>query len=176
MDKERWMANRSAIGPRGRCAVAIFVGLLTVALSAGCGAKSRPEIKGKLPLFPVTGKLMLDSQPMAGATILFHPTQEFPAGAAKQRPRAMVDTDGTFHVSTYANDDGAPAGEYKVTVSWKGDLTGITSEQAGDLPEKAPMVVQEASSSRLRIKVKEAENSLPTWDLTELEPHASNTP
>jgi hypothetical protein len=170
------MASQSAFGPRGRCAVALFVGLLTVALSAGCGGKSRPEMKGKLPLFPVTGKLMLDGQPMAGATILFFPTTAFPAGAAKQRPRAIVDTDGTFHVSTYANDDGAPAGDYKVTVSWKGDLTGVTSEQAGDLPEKAPTTVQEANSTRLRMKVTETENVLPAWDLTELERHASNTP
>jgi hypothetical protein len=170
------MASQSAFGPRGRCAVALFVGLLTVALSAGCGGKGRPEMKGKLPLFPVTGKLMLDGQPMVGATILFYPTTAFPAGAAKQRPRATVDTDGTFHVSTYANDDGAPAGDYKVTVSWKGDLTGITSEQAGDLPEMAPTTVQGANSTRLRMKVTEAENVLPTWDLTELERHASNTP
>jgi hypothetical protein len=170
------MASESAFGSRGRCAAALFVGLLTVALSAGCGAKSRPEPKGKLPLFPVTGKLLLDGQPMVGATIIFNPTTAFPPGAPKQRPRAMVDADGTFHVSTYANNDGAPAGEYKVTVSWKGDLTGVTSEQAGDLPEKAPLTVQEASSSRLRIKVTEAENTLPTWELSELERHASNNP
>jgi hypothetical protein len=170
------MAIRSAIGPRSRCAVAVCIGILTVAISAGCGGKSRPEIKGKLPLFPVTGKLMMDGQPMVGATILFNPSQEFPPGAAKQRPRATADADGSFQVSTYTNQDGAPAGDYKVTISWKGDQEGVTSEQQGDLPEKAPETVQDARWSKLRVKVKEEENTLPTWDLSQLQRQASNTP
>lgn len=163
----------SAIEPRGRCAVAFCVGLLTVAFSSGCG-KSRPEIKGKLPLFPVKGKVIMDGQPLAGATILFYPTKQFPAGAAPQRPRATVEDDGRFQVSTYGNKDGAPAGAYKVTISWKGNVEGATSEEQFDLPEKAPESVLEAGRSKLRVNIKEEENSLETWDLTERQ--ASNTP
>jgi hypothetical protein len=167
------MAISCAFGRRGRCTLVVCVALLTASLSVGCG-KSRPEIKGKLPLFPVKGKAMMDGQPMSGATVLFYPTQEFPKGSAQQRPRAVVEDDGTFQVSTYANNDGAPAGEYKVTISWKGDTQGLNNEQQSDLPEKAPETVQHSRSSKLRVEVKNGDNSLPTWDLTERQ--ASNTP
>ncbi|HEX4069989.1 MAG TPA: hypothetical protein VHX68_02425 [Planctomycetaceae bacterium] len=167
------MAISCAIGRRGRCTFVVCVALVTASLSVGCG-KSRPEIKGKLPVFPVKGKVMMDGQPMAGATVLFYPTQEFPKGAAQQRPRAVVEDDGTFQVSTYGTNDGAPAGEYKVTVSWKGDTEGLTSEQLQELPEKAPETVQHSRSSKLRVEVKNGDNPLPTWDLTERQ--ASNTP
>jgi hypothetical protein len=175
MDKERRMASRSAIGRRSRRAVAVCVGLLTMAVVVGCGKSGQREIKGKLPVFPVKGKLMMDSKPMAGATIIFYPTHLFPPGASTQRPRATVDTDGNFRVSTYTNDDGAPAGDYKATVSWKGDQEGVPSEDRAELPEKAPQSVQYVRSSKLRIKVTEGDNMLPTWDLAELEPQASNT-
>ena len=168
------MTNRTATRICRRWAAAISVGVLMMSLSAGCG-KAKPGIKGKLPLFPVAGKLIMDGQPMAGATLLFHPTNDFPTGSASQRPRAIVGEDGTFQVSTYANDDGAPAGEYRVTVSWKADTDGTTSEQQQDLPEMAPRTVQNPRQSHLRVKIKQGENKLPTWDLTE-EHQASNTP
>jgi hypothetical protein len=167
------MASSCAIGRRGRCTFVVCIGLLATSLSAGCG-KSRPEIKGKMPVFPVKGKVMIDGQPMAGATVLFYPTQDFPKGSAQQRPRAVAGDDGTFQVSTYDNNDGAPAGEYRVTISWKGDTQGLNNEQQADLPEKAPETVLHARTSKLRVEVKNGDNSLPAWDLTERQ--ASNTP
>jgi hypothetical protein len=167
------MVISCAIGRRGRCTFVIFLGLLIASLAVGCG-KSRPAIKGKMPVFPVKGKVIMDGQPMAGATIIFSPTQDFPQGSAQQRPHAVVGDDGTFQVSTYDINDGAPAGEYKVTISWKGDTQGLNSEQRSELPEKAPETVQHERSSKLRVQVKNADNSLPEWDLTERQ--ASNTP
>jgi hypothetical protein len=168
------MAIQCAICRRGRWTFVVCLGLLTASLSAGCGGKSRPAIKGKLPLFPVKGKVVMDGQPLAGATLIFYATSDMPRGAAPQRPRAVVEDDGTFQVSTYDNDDGAPAGQYKVTVSWKGATKGLNNEQIADLPEKAPESVQKPRSSKLRVEVKEGDNSIPTWDLTERQ--ASNTP
>jgi hypothetical protein len=169
------MARRIAVGPRGPRAAIVFVGLLTVTLAASCG-KSRPEIKGKLPLFPVTGKVTMNGQPMPGAIVLLHPIFEFPASAAPQRPRAKAEDNGTFKLSTYANQDGAPAGKYYVTVSWKESEEGVTSEQLADLPEKAPESFQNPKTSGLIVQVKEGENTLPTWDLAEFARQASNNP
>lgn len=158
-----------------QCLLAGFIGVLTLTLGVGCG-KGPPPIKGKLPVFPVKGRLLMDGQPMAAATIIFNPVRKYPKGAALQRPRAVVDADGNFQVSTYDNDDGAPAGDYKVTLSWKGPLEGVNSEQKDELPEKVPQMFQEARRSLLRVQIKEGENTLPTWDLAQFESHASNTP
>jgi hypothetical protein len=169
------MAGRGVIVLRGRCALGVFVGLLTVTLSVGCG-KGPPKIKGKLPVFPVAGKLLMDGKPMVNATIILNPVRKWPDGTAPQRPRAFAGDDGSFKVSTYSNDDGAPAGDYKVTISWKGDVTDVTSEQQASLPEKVPEAYQSARNSRIRIKVKEEDNTLPTWDIAQLDSHVSNSP
>jgi hypothetical protein len=170
------MRARNVNGSHRRCAATAWIGVLAVTLSAGC-SKGPPPIKGtKLSLYPVTGKLLMDGQPMTRATIIFHPIKEWPKGTATSRPRAVVDKDGTFKVSTYANADGAPAGDYKVTISWKGEGKGLSGEQLDDEPEKAPEIFQEPKRSKIRVKIKEGDNTLPTWDLSKFESRASNSP
>ena len=48
--------------------------------------------------------------------MVFHPAKPLPAGVGK--PRATVQADGTFKLGTYDGADGAPEGDYKVTVEW----------------------------------------------------------
>lgn len=77
---------------------------------SACGGKSRK------PTYPVTGKVVFGQTPAARATLVFHPV----AGDEPDvpRPRATVNDDGTFKVTTYDTGDGAPEGEYRVTVEW----------------------------------------------------------
>jgi hypothetical protein len=65
-------------------------------------------------LYPVRGKVLFEGQPARGATLVLHPLGN--SGANAIMPRAFVDRDGGFEVFTYAAGDGAPAGEYAVTV------------------------------------------------------------
>src|SRR5437870_521007 len=74
---------------------------------AGC-SKSGPT------LYPVRGKILFEGQPVRGATLVLHPLGNSDPNAIK--PRAFVDREGAFEVFTYAAGDGAPAGEYAVTV------------------------------------------------------------
>ena len=74
---------------------------------AGC-SRSGPA------LYPVRGKVLFEGQPARGATLVLHPLGN--SGANAIEPRAFVDRDGGFEVFTYAAGDGAPAGEYAVTV------------------------------------------------------------
>lgn len=166
------MARRWAMGRTGRSAVVLFVGILTVTFVAACGTK-KLEIKGKLPVFPVKGKVTMDGQPISGATLYFFPVSKFPPKAAQLQPHAKTEEDGSFQVSTYDSFDGAPAGEYRVTVSWKGSLEGVTFEQQADLSEKVPARYQDPRRSRLKIKVEEAENTIPDWNLAASENQAS---
>src|SRR5262249_13827201 len=81
--------------------------------------------------------------------------------------------DGTFRVSTYGLEDGAPAGKYRVTVSWKGPAIGPSGEvgvvgDEDDRPEKAPTAFRNPNFSRLKVDVTEGENSLAPWDLASL--------
>jgi hypothetical protein len=101
-------ANRSfpAIGT-------MLFGLAASALLAGCSRSGPPRV----PTHVAKGSISYQGQPIAGAFLVLHPKE----GVRPDVPtaRAQVSPDGTFAVSTYDQADGAPAGEYVVTVEWK---------------------------------------------------------
>jgi len=57
-----------------------------------------------------------DRMPASGAVVVFHPTA--PASGEGPRPTARVGEDGKFALTTYVKDDGAPAGDYAITIEW----------------------------------------------------------
>jgi hypothetical protein len=58
--------------------------------------------------------VLLDGKPLAGGIVILHPLEDVELGDAK--PRALVDADGWFKVYTFRTDDGAPAGQYAVSI------------------------------------------------------------
>lgn len=89
-----------------RVAVAAFLALLV------CSCNS-----GRKPVYPVRGQV-LDSQnrPAIGALVVFHPVDG--DDPATPKPVAHVDEKGGFALTTHTKGDGAPAGEYSVTITW----------------------------------------------------------
>jgi hypothetical protein len=57
--------------------------------------------------------------PPAGALVVFHPVSADREKQVGGKPFAKVKEDGTFTLTTYTEDDGAPEGEYGVTVDWR---------------------------------------------------------
>src|SRR5262245_12192918 len=88
----------------------LLLGLSLALLSSlSCGS-------GKRKLYPVRGKVLCDGQPTDGALITLRAldaSQPF-----DKLPSARVKADGTFAIGTYDPEDGAPPGEYKVSIFW----------------------------------------------------------
>src|SRR6186713_708922 len=79
--------------------------VLGVALAlAGCGSN------GRLPVYPVSGKLTINGVPAKGCVVTFVPAE--PALAGVVLPTGKVDESGKFELTTYETGDGAPAGDY----------------------------------------------------------------
>lgn len=77
-------------------------------LFVGCGPR--------LPVtHPVSGRLTLDGQPLANATIIFDPKSERPI-AQRHAGRTRSHADGTYTLSTFREGDGAAVGRYAVAV------------------------------------------------------------
>ncbi|HEX5102954.1 MAG TPA: hypothetical protein VFV87_04040 [Pirellulaceae bacterium] len=90
----------------------LLIGLLHV---SGCGSGGPP----RKTCFPVRGQLFVADQPADGAMIYFQPQDGSPPEEwTSGYPRARVAADGSFEVSTYADRDGAPAGDYVLLVQW----------------------------------------------------------
>src|SRR5205809_954396 len=59
------------------------------------------------------------TKPAEGALVILRPQQDAnPDDWSAGFPRANVGADGKFEVGTYGDNDGAPAGDYIVLVSW----------------------------------------------------------
>jgi hypothetical protein len=104
-----------------------LVSLLPLVVLMGCGG-------GKPPTQPVTGKVMFKkTTPAAGALVVFHPTDYSVEKQLGGKPFGTVKEDGTFTLTSFEADDGAPAGEYGVTIQWqkKGKNTGFALGDGG---------------------------------------------
>jgi hypothetical protein len=137
----------------------VAVGLITLGAFCfvGCG-------DGKVRRYPVNGVVSIDGKPTQGVMVLF-----FPQGGSEEfqriRPMGITVADGKFALNTFGNNDGVPAGQYKVLFTWpaqsKGPSRDGTIQMGPDQfkgkhnnPETAPTV-----------EVKSGTNDLPPFDL-----------
>jgi hypothetical protein len=144
---------------------------LIIGWCIGCGYNSQHGyIKHDEELFPVSGRVMFEGQPAKNATVIFHRKRGATDSATKTsaanaplNPRGECNEQGEFEIFTYALDDGAPAGEYQVTVSWR-DPEGQGREE--NYPELLPRHFQDPASSGLIATVTADEsNDLPPFEL-----------
>jgi hypothetical protein len=88
------------------------VGLLAVT-AAGCGGRG-----DRLPVYRAGGAVTVGGRPAAGVLVLLHPADGTPAAAARVIPSATTGGDGAFQLTSFDQGDGAPAGDYAVTLAW----------------------------------------------------------
>ncbi len=79
-------------------------------VASGCGSKhgDRPAVH------PVSGKLLIAGVPAAKAKVVLYPVSG--QGLSDVRPHATVEADGAYHLTTFATRDGAPVGNFALTV------------------------------------------------------------
>jgi hypothetical protein len=87
------------------CALVVVGGLIYYLFLA-------PSGPSRLAVYSTEGIVQHKGQPVAGAFLEFHPEGD----DKTYRPRATTSSDGTFKLTTYEPDDGAPVGSYRVTV------------------------------------------------------------
>jgi hypothetical protein len=119
---------------------------------AGC-AKSRK------PVVAVRGQVLFRGKPADGALVVFNPVGETDPKAV--RPQGLVGSDGKFEMSTYGEKDGAPKGEYAVTIVWLIE-NPKTKKELSPLPTRYMMPDQ----SGLRVTINDGPNELQPFQLT----------
>ncbi len=137
---------------RHKLTMLIILSLL--AAIVGCGSSPDPN---RLLVFPTKGQIAFKGKSPGGAFVVLHPKAA--TGPNVVRPHAHVHDDGTFSLSTYNTNDGAPAGEYKVTV----ELHNLIKRSNGDIapgPNVLPKQYSRPETSPLIVRIAEGENSL----------------
>ena len=136
----------------------------TIFAAAGCGSSTEP---GRLPVFPTSGSVRLDGQIPAGAFVVLHPkadSQRAPDGELV-RPHGQVQSDGTFELTSYSSNDGAPLGEYSVTLELR-KIVKYPSGDAGPGPNLIPAKYAKPSTSPVVVRVDAGTNRLPPISLS----------
>jgi hypothetical protein len=130
---------------------------LLLAAGLGCGGGD-----GRRPVFPVRGQVLYEGKPTPGAIVMFHPRADPDPDAP--RPIARVNADGSFAPTTYASQDGAPAGEYAVTVTWIKEVDSRDVE--GEVPNQLPDRYAKPKTSGIIVQVQKGDNNLAPFQLT----------
>jgi hypothetical protein len=129
-------------------AVALCLGLLAL---AGCS--------GRKTVYPVRGEVRdARGKPATGALVFFHPraTQE-------EKPVGKVNEQGEFQLTTYTEKDGAPAGEYVLTLVWPTPKKTPFDSEGGD-QLRGTMAKPETSKVTFTVEAT-SENRVPTITL-----------
>jgi len=104
-------------------------GFIVCALAAsavcGCGGTAYDSV-------PVSGTVTYKGTAVEGATVAFH------GGPASAPATGVTDATGKFKLSSYNPGDGAPAGNYKVTVSKKKLEVATSGKMSMEEAAKAP--------------------------------------
>jgi hypothetical protein len=110
------------------------------------------------PVHPVVGRIAIGKLVPSGAQVVFHPVgRQLPDQAV---PRATVRDDGAFLLSTFGAEDGAPEGDYVVTIQWF-----RIGKDGAPGPNVLPVRYARPDSSPLKVAVGAGRNELPAFEL-----------
>ncbi len=120
-DDQAWLAM-----DRTRVLIGVFVALAMVAAGYyffDARSPSKPNV------YPTEGVVLFEGKPAFGARVTLVPKD---GTAGRFQPTGTVGHDGTFKLTTFQPNDGAPAGSYRVSIV-RGRLTG---DELYDLKKK----------------------------------------
>ncbi len=123
--------------------VAAFLGLFVM----GCGGGTPKPVK-------VSGSILVNNQAADGALVRLWPVDE---ATNPTKPLGYVQPDGSFQLTSLAENDGAPPGRYKVTVEWRPKKK---SQMQPDGPDKLNGRYADPKASKIEVTVNESETTL----------------
>lgn len=114
----------------------------------------------------VTGKVLLDGQPVGGLDVRLIPTDKTNF-KMEETPTGRTDQDGRFTLTTYNSNDGAPLGEYMVAIAYPDQIADDTADETqaaiasakakkGKDAKKFPAIYQVPQKSGLKVTVNKA--------------------
>ena len=116
--------------------------LIANGLMLGCSSKEH----WMSDTYPASGTVKVNGQIAEGALVMLFPTGD-PVDLRNSKPWGLVGSDGSYQIGTYEQGDGAPEGDYDVTLVWSAGLGPDRLRGAYSVPAKAVMQVTIAPGS-----------------------------
>jgi len=105
--------------------------------------------------YPTKGQVIVNGSPAAGVKVVFAATGD---GAAVSH--GITGPDGNFQLSTFGQNDGAPPGDYLVTLTWP-----AWDDPSKPAPDKLKGAYQNAGSTGLKAHVDAKETTLVPFEI-----------
>lgn len=131
------------------------VSLILGSMFLGC-ERGRPSLQTVVPVELIVA---VQGKPPVGARVVLHPTLGDPAGSVPARPRGTVSANGVVSLTTFHTDDGAPEGDYIVTIVWP--ATPMTDSRGETSPGPDQFAARYADPSRSPLKLSVRKDSQP---------------
>ena len=138
-----------ACSKRPKCMFALALACVTL----GCGGS-----RWQAETHPARGRVLINGAPPAGAVVELHSVGQ-PPDARDSRPWGIVQEDGAYALSTYETGDGAPAGDYMVTIKWPPDVSRPS------LADRLNRAYSSPERSQWKVTVSAAEAELPLIEI-----------
>jgi hypothetical protein len=136
-----------------RAGVLALAGLVLVLSSCGDGQRKK--------VYPARGRVVdAVGKPVAGATVVFHPLDD--PDDSRHKPAGTTDAEGSYALTTYLEKDGAPLGEYAVTLEWRPVRRSLSEPEQ---PDRLQGKFREAKTSPYRASIKQGDNEIPPIQL-----------
>lgn len=113
---------------------------------SGCAEK-------RVEVFPALGKVAFQGRPPVGATVVLHPVN---AQNDDFAPTGVVKEDGTYAITSYDPDDGAPQGDYVATIEWY----RFDKKLGGVGPNVLPRKYASWKSSPIKVSISSGQNQI----------------
>jgi hypothetical protein len=160
-EQTEFSSSDSRNGPRSAAIQSLGITLFAMAIANGC-------TQSELPVYPVVGHVTFENEWPLGTSVVLHPLSNVPS----IRPQGVVDALGNFRVTTFRDGDGAPPGEYIVTLVWHKFV--IDGEDYKPGPNVLPPMYAEPATSPLIIEVTERSNNLKPFTLSRCDSEAAS--
>lgn len=148
---------RSSGSPISRFLIPLCL-IVSCLLLIGCRGDTR------IPTFSVKGKITYRKQPVGEAMLVLHPAVPLPVETPQ--PVAYSNVQGDFEFTTFKTGDGAPQGEYTITVELR-EQRQIGEELVRDGRNLLPPQYSSAQKSPLRCTISAGKNELPELELAD---------
>lgn len=135
----------------------VFFGLLVCLSVAGCSGQDDWQAS----TYPARGSVVINGEPPVNLIVTFHPV-DASVDVRQSEPWGIVKEDGSYSLRTYEPDDGAPPGEYQVTLLWRNDL------KVPDGKDRLGFAYSKPEQSQWRFTVKKGKNTFPPIELNDV--------
>lgn len=122
------------------------------------------HVEDRKPVHPVRGKVYFEGKPLSSGRVVFFPAD---GKRGKPRPDSFIEEDGSYSLSSYTPNDGAPEDEYIVTIVFyrgkAGEDDALPLTESGRPPkfhDSLPPRYGKPETSDLRVKVRPGVNDL----------------